>query len=78
MSLRTPSPSIFRPAAGIDQSVLQENTKLLAEHRSPQDFARRPQPRRADHADRLRCDQPQRRAERSEGLFVSSTTASRP
>jgi DMSO/TMAO reductase YedYZ molybdopterin-dependent catalytic subunit len=31
MSLRTPSRSIFRPAAGIDQSVLQENKKLLAE-----------------------------------------------
>jgi DMSO/TMAO reductase YedYZ molybdopterin-dependent catalytic subunit len=31
MSLRTPSPSIFRPAAGIDQSVLHENKKLLQE-----------------------------------------------
>jgi DMSO/TMAO reductase YedYZ molybdopterin-dependent catalytic subunit len=29
MSIRTPSPSIFRPASGIDQSVLQENRKLL-------------------------------------------------
>lgn len=31
MSLRTPSPSVFRPASGIDQSVLRENRKLLAE-----------------------------------------------
>lgn len=31
MSIRTPSPSIFRPAAGIDQSVLQENRELLQE-----------------------------------------------
>ena len=31
MSIRTPSPSIFRPASGIDQSVLQENRKLLQE-----------------------------------------------
>jgi DMSO/TMAO reductase YedYZ molybdopterin-dependent catalytic subunit len=31
MSIRTPSPSIFRPASGIDQSVLQENKKLLQE-----------------------------------------------
>ena len=31
MSIRTPSPSIFRPAAGIDQSVLQENKALLQE-----------------------------------------------
>ena len=29
--IRTPSPSIFRPKAGIDQSVLQENKELLAE-----------------------------------------------
>ncbi len=31
MSVRTPSPSIFRPKAGIDQSVLHENRNLLAE-----------------------------------------------
>ncbi len=31
MSVRTPSPSIFRPKAGIDQSVLHENRKLLQE-----------------------------------------------
>ena len=29
--MRTPSPSIFRPASGIDQSVLQENRTLLQE-----------------------------------------------
>ena len=31
MSVRTPSPSIFRPPSGIDQSVLRENRKLLQE-----------------------------------------------
>jgi DMSO/TMAO reductase YedYZ molybdopterin-dependent catalytic subunit len=31
MSLRTPSPSIFRPASGVDQSVLHENKRLLQE-----------------------------------------------
>jgi len=29
MSLRTPSPSIFRPKRGIDQSVLEENKQLV-------------------------------------------------
>ncbi len=31
MSLRTPSPSMFRPKGGIDQSPLTENRKLLEE-----------------------------------------------
>ncbi len=31
MSIRTPSPSIFRPKRGIDQSVLEENKKLVEE-----------------------------------------------
>ena len=31
MSIRTPSPSIFRPKRRIDQSVLDENKKLIAE-----------------------------------------------
>ena len=29
MSVRTPSPSVFRPPQGIDQSVLHENRKLI-------------------------------------------------
>jgi DMSO/TMAO reductase YedYZ molybdopterin-dependent catalytic subunit len=29
--MKTPSPSIFRPPGGVDQSVLQENKKLLAD-----------------------------------------------
>jgi hypothetical protein len=29
MSIRTPSPSIFRPKRAIDQSVLEENKKLV-------------------------------------------------
>lgn len=31
MSIRTPSPSVFRPKQGIDQSVLAENAKLVAD-----------------------------------------------
>jgi hypothetical protein len=31
MSVRSPSPSQFRPKAGIDQSVLENNKALLAE-----------------------------------------------
>ena len=31
MSVRTPSPSVFRPKGGIDQSVLEDNRKLIAE-----------------------------------------------
>jgi len=31
MSIRTPSPSIFRPKRGVDQSILQENRALIAE-----------------------------------------------
>jgi DMSO/TMAO reductase YedYZ molybdopterin-dependent catalytic subunit len=31
MTVRTPSPSLFRPAGGIDQSVLADNKALLAE-----------------------------------------------
>jgi DMSO/TMAO reductase YedYZ molybdopterin-dependent catalytic subunit len=31
MSIRTPSRSLFRPRQGIDQSVLEENRKLIAE-----------------------------------------------
>jgi DMSO/TMAO reductase YedYZ molybdopterin-dependent catalytic subunit len=31
MSIRTPSPSIFRPKRAIDQSVLEENKKLIEE-----------------------------------------------
>jgi len=31
MSIRTPTPSVFRPRRGIDQSVLAENRKLLEE-----------------------------------------------
>jgi DMSO/TMAO reductase YedYZ molybdopterin-dependent catalytic subunit len=31
MALRTPSPSIFRPPGGVDQSVLEQNKKLIAE-----------------------------------------------
>ena len=31
MPPRTPSPSVFRPQGGIDQSVLDRNKKLLAE-----------------------------------------------
>jgi DMSO/TMAO reductase YedYZ molybdopterin-dependent catalytic subunit len=31
MSIRTPSPSIFRPKHAIDQSVLEENKKLIEE-----------------------------------------------
>src|SRR5512145_3189725 len=31
MALRTPSPSIFRPPGGVDQSVLEQNKKLSAE-----------------------------------------------
>jgi DMSO/TMAO reductase YedYZ molybdopterin-dependent catalytic subunit len=31
MSIRTPSPSIFRPKRAIDQSVLEENRKLIEE-----------------------------------------------
>ena len=31
MPIRTPSPSAFRPAAGIDQSVLENNRELIAE-----------------------------------------------
>lgn len=31
MPIRTPSPSLFRPKAGIDQSVLQTNAKLVAD-----------------------------------------------
>ena len=31
MSIRTPSPSMFRPKHGIDQSVLDANKKLIAE-----------------------------------------------
>jgi DMSO/TMAO reductase YedYZ molybdopterin-dependent catalytic subunit len=31
MALRTPSPSIFRPPGGVDQSVLEENKKFIAE-----------------------------------------------
>ena len=29
MSIRTPSPSIFRPQGGIDQSVLEDNRALV-------------------------------------------------
>ena len=31
MSNRSPSPSVFRPAKGIDQSVLEENRALVAD-----------------------------------------------
>jgi DMSO/TMAO reductase YedYZ molybdopterin-dependent catalytic subunit len=31
MSIRTPSPSVFRPKRAIDQSVLEENKKLIEE-----------------------------------------------
>ena len=31
MSIRTPSPSIFRPKTGIDQTILHDNAKLVAD-----------------------------------------------
>ena len=31
MSVRSPSPSVFRPATGVDQSILESNKALLAE-----------------------------------------------
>jgi hypothetical protein len=31
MSNRSPSPSVFRPAKGVDQSVLEENRALVAD-----------------------------------------------
>ena len=56
MSLRTPSPSIFRPKRGIDQSVLEENKRAGRYHRPAQGSARRREPRRPHHAHGLRRD----------------------
>ena len=51
--MKTPSPSIFRPAGGVDQSALQGTQGAGRGDRPAQAPARRGQPRRADHADRL-------------------------
>jgi len=48
MSIKTPSPSIFRPAGGVDKRVVESSKELIAEIDRPQDPARRDEPRRAD------------------------------
>ena len=79
MAIKTPSPSIFRPQQRHRPERARREPQADRGDRSPQDPARRGQPRRADDADRLQRHRPRRGAERAaRGVGVQRRRAGVP
>ena len=78
MRSERPSPSIFRPQRGSTRACSTRTASCSSRSTAARSCAA-PQPRRADHADRLRRHRPQRGAERAaRGLRVERRRAGVP